>query len=151
MDPELEVIQLRERVAELERSEARYREIFESAPISLWEEDWSAVKEYIDRLVASGIRDLDAHLRRQASARLSTWVLASLQLDHTAEGARSQSRPAAVSVTTPSPRSINAAVALPAISIAVAAAASRFRTDRIVISWMVRSGVHCCHGPLRKR
>ena len=37
------------RVAELERSEARYREIFESAPISLWEEDWSAVKEYIDR------------------------------------------------------------------------------------------------------
>ncbi len=64
MDPEQELIQLRQRVAELERSEARYREIFESAPISLWEEDWTEVKQHIDRLLAAGVRDLDAHLRQ---------------------------------------------------------------------------------------
>jgi PAS domain S-box-containing protein len=44
------------------KSEARYRSLFENSPISLWDEDFSAVKAYLDRLVASGIEDLDAFL-----------------------------------------------------------------------------------------
>lgn len=62
-DPDEELILLRQRVEELERSEARYRGIFESSPISLWEEDWSAVKQYVDGLRAAGVGDLDAHLQ----------------------------------------------------------------------------------------
>ncbi|MCY1004389.1 STAS domain-containing protein [Nannocystis pusilla] len=62
MNSDLELTQLRQRVAELERSEARYRNIFESSPISLWEEDWSAVKQHLDRILATGV-DLDAYLR----------------------------------------------------------------------------------------
>ncbi|MFZ6179003.1 STAS domain-containing protein [Nannocystis pusilla] len=62
MNSDHELTQLRQRVAELERSEARYRNIFESSPISLWEEDWSAVKQHLDRILATGV-DLDAYLR----------------------------------------------------------------------------------------
>ncbi|MBZ5711794.1 STAS domain-containing protein [Nannocystis pusilla] len=65
MNSDHELTQLRQRVTELERSEARYRNIFESSPISLWEEDWSAVKQHVDRILATGV-DLDAHLRHHA-------------------------------------------------------------------------------------
>ncbi len=41
----------------LRQSEARYRTLFEESPISLWVEDFSEVKQYIDRLKNSGIRD----------------------------------------------------------------------------------------------
>lgn len=42
---------------ELSREEVRYRTLFEDSPISLWEEDFSAVKNYLDRLHESGITD----------------------------------------------------------------------------------------------
>jgi len=58
-----ELTRLRRRVEELERSEARYRGIFESSPISLWEEDLSGTKQHIDRIVASGVTDLDAYFQ----------------------------------------------------------------------------------------
>jgi rsbT co-antagonist protein RsbR len=54
---------LRQRIAELEKSEVRYRSIFEHSPISLWEEDWSAVKAYLDQLIASGVTDLDGYFK----------------------------------------------------------------------------------------
>jgi PAS domain S-box-containing protein len=38
-------------------SEERYRSLFEQSPVSLWEEDASAVKAYIDNLRRSGIKD----------------------------------------------------------------------------------------------
>ncbi|MFN8456038.1 MAG: PAS domain S-box protein [Anaerolineae bacterium] len=41
----------------LQKSEERYRNLFEHSPISLWEEDFSAVKGYIDRLRVEGITD----------------------------------------------------------------------------------------------
>ncbi len=41
---------------------ARYRSLFEDSPISLWEEDCSEVKQYLDSLRASGISDLRAYL-----------------------------------------------------------------------------------------
>jgi PAS domain S-box-containing protein len=42
--------------------EDRYREIFDSAPVSLWDEDFSAVAAFFDRLRAQGVIDLRAHL-----------------------------------------------------------------------------------------
>jgi PAS domain S-box-containing protein len=38
-------------------SEERYRSLFEQSPVSLWEEDASAVKAYIENLRRSGIKD----------------------------------------------------------------------------------------------
>jgi PAS domain S-box-containing protein len=49
----------------LQETAARYRSLFEDSPISLWEEDFSACKVYIDSLRAEGVTDLrtyfDAH------------------------------------------------------------------------------------------
>ncbi len=42
---------------ELRQSEARYRRLFEESPISLWEEDFSEAKQFIDDLKTSGISD----------------------------------------------------------------------------------------------
>src|SRR5690606_29034535 len=44
-------------------SEGRYRQLFEDSPISLWEQDMSAVKERLDELQRDGVTDLDAYLR----------------------------------------------------------------------------------------
>jgi len=41
----------------LNESEARYHDLFEDAPISLWEEDYSDIKTHIDGLRASEITD----------------------------------------------------------------------------------------------
>jgi PAS domain S-box-containing protein len=47
-----------ERSAKLAESEARYRRLFESSPVALFEEDFSEVKKYIDDLRSRGIHDL---------------------------------------------------------------------------------------------
>ena len=53
----------RRRVEEAVReSEERYRSLFEDSPNSLWEEDFSAVKTYFEKLKASGITDLKRYL-----------------------------------------------------------------------------------------
>jgi hypothetical protein len=38
------------RTAELSSNEARFRGLFEYAPVSIWEEDFSAVRTFIDHL-----------------------------------------------------------------------------------------------------
>lgn len=43
--------------AEVRESEARYRYIFQSTGVSIWEEDFSRVKDAIDELKAEGVRD----------------------------------------------------------------------------------------------
>lgn len=48
----------------LQESEERFRGLFEHAPISLWEEDWSEVKAYLDKLCTPGIGDLDAYFKK---------------------------------------------------------------------------------------
>lgn len=48
----------------LQQSEARYRGLFEESPISLWEEDFSAVKVYLDELRAGGITDFAAYFEQ---------------------------------------------------------------------------------------
>ena len=60
---------VRQRVqASLRESEARYRGLFEDSPISLWEEDFSQVKEYFDDLHASGITDVRAYFQDHPEA-----------------------------------------------------------------------------------
>lgn len=48
----------------LQQSEARYRGLFEESPISLWEEDFSAVKTYLDELRAGGVTDFQAYFEQ---------------------------------------------------------------------------------------
>lgn len=43
-------------------SETRYRNLFKASPISLWEEDFSEVKQVIDRLLAQGVTDFPTYL-----------------------------------------------------------------------------------------
>ncbi len=47
----------------LRRSESKYRSIFNSASVSLWEEDFSKVKASIELLKVQGIQDIRAYLR----------------------------------------------------------------------------------------
>ncbi|MCA1753261.1 MAG: PAS domain-containing protein [Spirochaeta sp.] len=49
-------------------SESRYRQLFESAPVSLWEEDFSAVKKQLDGLRASNVEDLAYYLNERPAA-----------------------------------------------------------------------------------
>ena len=53
------------RTAELSHSERRFRGLFEHAPLSIWEEDFSEVRQSLDALRLSGVVDLasyfDAH------------------------------------------------------------------------------------------
>ncbi len=52
----------------LKRSEERFRSVFEAAPISIWEEDWSAVKAMIDDLASQGVTDWDAYFNDHREA-----------------------------------------------------------------------------------
>lgn len=47
----------------LQKSENRYRILFEEAPISLWEQDFSEVKQRLDALLGQGVADLRAHFK----------------------------------------------------------------------------------------
>jgi len=52
----------------LRESETRYRSPFEDSPISLWEQDFSDVKAYLDGLQASGVGDLRAYFASHPEA-----------------------------------------------------------------------------------
>lgn len=52
----------------LRESEERYHGIFENSPVSLWEEDFSAVKAYLETLQAAGITDIPGYLRENLDA-----------------------------------------------------------------------------------
>lgn len=46
----------------LRESEKRYRGLFENSPVSLWEEDFSVVKQRLDALRKQGVTDMKAYL-----------------------------------------------------------------------------------------
>lgn len=52
----------------LRESETRYRGLFEDCPTSLWEEDFSEVKAYLDELRCRGITDLNGYFRAHPDA-----------------------------------------------------------------------------------
>ncbi len=45
----------------LRESEKKYRYIFQTAGVSIWEEDWSCVKTAIDELIAQGVHDVRSY------------------------------------------------------------------------------------------
>lgn len=50
--------------AALRDSEMRYRTVFENSPVSIWEEDFSEVKSFLDTLKAKGIADIATYLEQ---------------------------------------------------------------------------------------
>lgn len=57
-----------ENITALKQAEKRFRNLFEYAPISLWEEDYSAIKREFDALHAQGVTDLKSHLASDPEA-----------------------------------------------------------------------------------
>jgi PAS domain S-box-containing protein len=57
-----DITERRESELALLKSQSRYRELFDSSPISIWEEDFSGVKQQIDMLFQSGVTDLGGYL-----------------------------------------------------------------------------------------
>ena len=53
-----------ENITAMKMAEKRFRNLFEHAPISLWEEDYSALKKELDDLRSQGVVDLKEHLAR---------------------------------------------------------------------------------------
>jgi diguanylate cyclase (GGDEF)-like protein len=51
-----------EDVTARKKAEQRFQNLFESSPISLWEEDYSAIKSYFDTLRAQGVTDFQMYL-----------------------------------------------------------------------------------------
>jgi PAS domain S-box-containing protein len=51
-----------------QESEQRYRRIFEDSPISLWEEDFSAFKNYVDQLREEGVSDFRSYFETHPDA-----------------------------------------------------------------------------------
>jgi PAS domain S-box-containing protein len=44
-------------------NEQRYRDLFEQAPLSIWQEDFTATGQWMDELRSAGVRDLSVYLR----------------------------------------------------------------------------------------
>ena len=57
-----DITERRESEIALIKSQSRYRELFDSSPISIWEEDYSLVKKRIDLLLESGVTNLREYL-----------------------------------------------------------------------------------------
>jgi len=69
-DLERRVIELKQAETTLRKSEERYQSLFEHVPISLWEEDFSAIKQRIDELRAEGIEDFKDYFAGHPEAAL---------------------------------------------------------------------------------
>ncbi len=48
----------------LSQSEIRYRALFEESAVSLWEEDQTEIKEYLDNLLVEDVDNLESHLNQ---------------------------------------------------------------------------------------
>ncbi|MCI0551531.1 MAG: GGDEF domain-containing protein [Anaerolineae bacterium] len=57
-----------ENISALKQAEKRFRNLFEYAPISLWEEDYTALKQEFDNLRAQGVTDIKTHLTSHPQA-----------------------------------------------------------------------------------
>ena len=62
------IIEHRQAVDALRKSEEGYRTLFENAPAALWAEDLSDVKSFLNELRAAGVDDLADHFKRHPEA-----------------------------------------------------------------------------------
>jgi len=62
--------------SQLRESQAYLQSIFEETPVSLWEEDFSSVKIFLDDLREKGVHDLGDHLRQNPAVVLECSKLA---------------------------------------------------------------------------
>lgn len=67
---EIEIAERKQIESALRQSEERLKDLFENSPISLWEEDFSEVKTYLDTLRASGVTDLEAYFDTHPEAAI---------------------------------------------------------------------------------
>jgi signal transduction histidine kinase len=63
-----EITEIKQVEAELKISESRFRYLFENSPVSLWEEDFSKAKEYIEDLRTSGVEDFRSYFLENPDA-----------------------------------------------------------------------------------
>jgi len=69
-----DVTAYRETENALRRSEMRYRTIFDSIPVAVFEEDWSACKRIIDGLKADGVEDIYSRLINDPGLMKQLWA-----------------------------------------------------------------------------
>ncbi len=74
-----DVTQRRETEQQLRTSEGRFRGIYETAPVSIWQEDWSAVKRSLAALRDGGITDFARYFRDHPE--FVTLALADVKID----------------------------------------------------------------------
>ena len=70
-----DITELKRGEAALRESEARYREIFDDAPIALWVEDRSPVKKMIDGLANEGVEDWRAYFANHRDRTIDAYDL----------------------------------------------------------------------------
>ncbi len=61
----LAVENLRRASKDLEETSSRFRTLFDHSPVALWEEDFSAVKAYLQELRQQGVTDIPRYLRQR--------------------------------------------------------------------------------------
>lgn len=47
----------------LRAGEARFRSLYDHAPVALWEQDWSAARAALEALAQAGVQDMEAHFK----------------------------------------------------------------------------------------
>lgn len=56
-----DITEYKEKESEREENERRYRSLFEDSPVPTWDEDFSRVKKYLDKLKEEGVEDIRSY------------------------------------------------------------------------------------------
>jgi PAS domain S-box-containing protein len=74
----LDISESKQAEVKLEEQEKRYRYIFESVGVSIWEQDFSEVKEALDRLKASGVEDFERYFNEHPE--FVQWAIGAIRI-----------------------------------------------------------------------